>query len=151
MPLPRDAYKDDPTIGPDELIYRLIKTSFAVWKELNDEGYPRLSKQGFQDYPESGLEAVGVPARAMSVGLGSALEELGLDPSVMMALWGEDYGLAVLTASDVRACGQGIVRWPTTREPWHAMVFSLEGPQKNKAAQSNLAAAASWVLVPRAS
>lgn len=56
--------------------------------------------------------------------------------------FGDDYGLATFTAGQARECGQGLVRWPTEDEPWHAMVFTLEGRRRTRRQQKLLAATA---------
>ena len=66
------------------------------------------------------------------------------DPSLPVLTGHPGYTLAMITAGQTRACGQGIARDPTPEEPAHAIVF---GP-KPKSIQRRLAKESSWVLAP---
>jgi hypothetical protein len=90
----------------------------------------------------------------MSVGLESVLTENGLDPTAMTKHF-EGYGVAAFSAGMARNLTgpkgedwrQGIMPNPTDGEPWHAVVFRLEGT-KTRGIQNALAQISEWVVVP---
>lgn len=143
FPPPCSVYKDDSSIADDVLLVRAISPLWVVWEETC-----RLKSEAFQDYPERRLHVVDVPAVAMSVALLVVLEEHDRPIEAALMRFSEDYGLATLTAGEARECGQGIVRWPTAEEPWHAMVFCLEGQKRTKRQRKCLSQRANLVKEP---
>lgn len=139
------------SIPEDALLYRRIYGEFIDWSSVDAEGRPRLTGQAFQDYSLQAAQRLGLPAPCMSVALGLILEEHGLPPEKVLEGYDDTYGLAVLTAGDARSLYQGVMTKPTTDEPWHAIVFSINSSKKNKTVRSALAEKAQWVHVPRKS
>jgi hypothetical protein len=62
--------------------------------------------------------------------------------------WSSNHGIATVTAADVRAHGQGIVRSATDDNPEHAMVFTLQGAKKSKAQSKRIAESAQIMIAP---
>lgn len=147
MPVdPSKAYSDDRTIPPDELLYRMVTTGMVKFRD--DGTVDRLQTNAFQDYPESRLADVGAPAVAMSVMLQSEMVRRGTTVDDLLARWGTGHGIAVVTAGDVRAHGQGIVRWPTERDPEHGMVFALLGSRKTDGQSKKISRCAELIVPP---
>jgi hypothetical protein len=142
-PEPGSVYSDDTSIPNDELLYRVISTANVEWADTTPV---RVQTNGFQDKPESELPALGVPAVAVSVYLHSELIKSGRTPTDLR--WGPEYGVATVTAAQVRTEGQGVVRSPKEGEPEHAMVFTLQGAKKSKGQSKRIAAVAIIVIAP---
>ncbi len=81
----------------------------------------------------------------MSVVVGDLVLAAGREPGTVLT-GHEGYALATFTAGLARACGQGVARDPTTKEPAHALVF---GP-KPKSVQRRLAKESVWLVPPGA-
>jgi hypothetical protein len=145
VPDPGSVYVDDPTITDDELIFRMIKSGNTKWDGTTAV---RGATNAFQDRRPSELEELGVPAVAVSVYLGSEMLRLGTSPADLVERWGADYGVASISAANVRAQGQGIVRWPRPNNPEHGMVFALAGAHKSNGQSSKLAKASTIVIAP---
>lgn len=142
-PEPSSVYADDPAIADDAVLLRVVHPKWVEW-----EPEPRLKSEAFQDYPGARLVEVGVPAVAMSVALLDDVLSHGQPAEAALKRFGSDYGIASLTAGQVRACEQGILRWPTDQEPWHAMVFSLQGPKRSRRHRKLLAERAELIRLP---
>ncbi len=145
LPLPCSVYADDATITDEHLLVRTVHPSWVRWEPV-----PHLKSEAFQDYPAKRLATMDppVPAVAMSVSLLFEIEQCNLTIECCLGGFGEEYGLATLTAGQVRACNQGIVRWPIDEKPWHAMVFCLQGAQRSTRHKKQLARAATLVRLP---
>jgi len=122
---------------------------------MPDGVIPSMPSQGFQDYPaQKAIEEYGLPGACMSVGLESVLAENELDHTAMLKGY-EGYGVAAFSAGAARNLAgpkgedwrQGIMPDPTDEEPWHAVVFRLEG-SKTRGIQNALAQISEWVIVP---
>jgi hypothetical protein len=137
------------SISVDALLYRRIFQGFIDWDSPDPNGRPRLTSAAFQDYKLEDAQRLGLPAPAMSVGLGPILDARGLSPEKILEPFDDTYGLAVLTAGDVRSLEQGVMAKPTEEEPWHAVVFSMNEPKRSKRIRAVLAEKARWVHVPR--
>jgi len=141
-------YSDDATIEDDDVLYRRIKLpDWVRSNELGSGGRPQIRSIAFQDFTDAMASKWGLPAPAMSVGLGSVITANGRDASVMIEHH-EGYGVASLRARDVRQFDQGIQRYPTDSEPWHAIVFCLNRKSKNDPMKDRLAERAVWVIPP---
>jgi hypothetical protein len=114
-----------------------------------------MPSQGFQDYPaQKAIEEYGLPGACMSVGLESVLTENDLDPAAMIKGY-EGYGVAAFNAGAARNLvglkgedwRQGVMPNPTDEEPWHAVVFRMEG-SKTRGIQNALAQISEWIIVP---
>ncbi len=143
-PEPGTVYTDDASIPDDEVLYRVISTAMTEWSGATPL---RVRTNAFQDKPESELPGLDVPAAAVSVFLGS--EMLNSGRTTAQLPWSPDYGVASVTAGQVRSEGQGVVRWPNGSGPEHAMVFTLEGAKKSKGQSKRIAAAAVVVDSPK--
>ena len=143
-PDPSSVYADDPTIGDDEILYRMV--SIGNTKYENGTAV-RGATNAFQDYPPDRLHETGSPAVAVSVYLDSELRAEGLSVVDLVERWGRGYGVVSIRASDARAEGQGIMRRPTNADPEHAVIFCLSGPKKS-GGQSKRLAKASKVIIP---
>jgi hypothetical protein len=84
----------------------------------------------------------------MSVSVLSVVLENGYEPHLLVR-FGAAHGLAQLTATAVRSCGQGIQMDARPDEPWHAVMFASVKAKKDNAMKACLAAAASWYTPPR--
>jgi hypothetical protein len=123
-------FDDEPAIAADERLYRRIFPDWIDWTKIDAGGLPRIKRAAFQDYSAKRAVELGYPGACMSVGLGSVLAGHGREPLAMLEKVGQEYGLASLTAAEVRARDQGVMAWPTEEEPWHAVVFSRLGPKR---------------------
>ena len=137
-------YSDDPDIEDDAILLRLIKPEWVRWEETGATGqWPRMTSQGFQDYTEEMAARLGCPAPAMSVGLLAVLEAAGKGENEFLIGFA-GYGIASLSAAQVRELSQGVTRWPTESAAWHALVFPKVGRIKSVGTRSKLAEAAVW-------
>ena len=144
-PDPSSVYDDDPTIGDDELLYRMVTRQSTGYV---DGIAVRGGTNAFQDLPPDRLDRVGAPAVAVSVFLESELSSNGLSPDDLVQSWGEKYGVVSIRAGDARNEDQGIVRWPIPDQPGHAMIFSCSGPKKTGGQSTRLAKASVVVIAP---
>jgi hypothetical protein len=143
---PGSVYKDDETIPDDEVIYRMILASNTKW---SDAGHAeRAGTNAFQDRPEADLQALGVPAVAVSVHLESEMRSRGVSVEDLVERWGSKYGVASILAGEVRALGQGITRWPTSSDPEHGMIFVKLGLKKTGGQSKQLAKCSTIVIAP---
>ncbi|MBA2280897.1 MAG: hypothetical protein H0W25_06630 [Acidimicrobiia bacterium] len=142
-PEPGSVYSDDASISGDEVLYRVISTGHVVWDGTTPV---RVQTNAFQDQNESKLPDLGVPAVAVSVFLHSEVAKSGRTPSELR--WSTDHGIAMVTAADVRAQGQGIVKSPKDGSPEHAMVFTLQGAKKSKGQSKRIAETAQILIAP---
>lgn len=145
IPNPGIVYQDDDSIPDDELIYRMISEGNTKWL---DGVAVRAGSNAFQDRPANELEALGVPAVAVSVYLESEMGERGVTPADLVSRWGDGYGVASITAGECRSHGQGIVRSPRPGHPEHGMIFVKEGATKSNRQSSRLAKASQIVIAP---
>lgn len=145
---------DDPEIGDDVLLYRRVSWTqiggierFAVGEKM------RLSANCLQDYSEERAKGLGYAGPCMSVGLGSVIADLGFEPEQAMLADYPDYGLVAFSVADVRslhrkdgtAAPQGVMASPTTREPWHAVIYDRETGKRSKAVMDQLLMRAVWI------
>lgn len=144
-PDPSSVYDDDPTIGDDELLYRMVTRANTNYE--NDVAV-RGATNAFQDISPDRLDQVGTPAVAVSVFLESELSASGLSSVDLVERWGKEYGVVSVTACDARQQDQGIVRWPTDDQPAHAMIFCLYGSKKTGGQSKRLAKASTVVIAP---
>ncbi|MGH9893857.1 MAG: hypothetical protein ACREA0_18105 [bacterium] len=141
-------FSDDAQIADDDLLYRRISRLWIDWSPVKDSGQPRIRRAAFQDFKEAEAQARGLPGACMSVGVASVLQQNGREPMDLLEGWGEGYGLASLLVRDVRARKQGVTMSPTPDEPWHGIVFSMEGPKRTGSMEKGLAEVARWVHIP---
>ncbi len=125
------AYKDDPTIKDDAILWRNIPPRHFVH---DDKGGIRASSAAFQNDKD------GSP---MSVSLAEVVLRRGGTPeNLVRSLPG--FALASIIAALARRCDQGIARDEKPDNPAHALVFG----RKTKAVQRRLAKGARWVIPP---
>jgi hypothetical protein len=124
----------------------MITKQTTKWSEDGSAAI-RAATNAFQDYPAAKLGIVGVPAVAVSIYLESEMHKRSQRPSDLVERWGLRYGVAAMTAGDVRRLEQGIVRWPKPDHPEHGMIFCLSGPKKSNNQSRNLARQ-STILIP---
>jgi hypothetical protein len=150
-------YEDNTEAIPDGgIVYRRVTPDNIDWSHTTDGSTrdkgadlpPRLKSGACQDYGEVKAAELGYPGPAMSVASAAKLEESGLGPEQLVAGYGASYGVVAFTAADLRVEQQGIMLWPTEKEPWHSIVFSMVQKKKSGGVQSRLAAVAAWVIVP---
>lgn len=140
---PGSVYSDDLSISDDEVLYRVISTAHVAWSGVTPV---RVQTNAFQDKPENELLELGVPATAVSVFLHSEMNTSGRTPADLR--WSPEFGVATVTAGQVRAEGQGVVRWPNGSGCEHAMVFTLTGAKKSKGQSKRIAARAKVLIAP---
>ena len=141
-------YADDGQISDDTLLVRRVRPQWVHWNETSPSGqWPRISSQNFQDYNQEMAERAGCPAPAMSVAV-LAIFRAHRNNDEELLIGYEGYGLALITAGDVRALQQGVTMWPNEDEPWHALVFSKSTRIKSVGTRSRLAEAAVWLRRP---
>ncbi|MCQ3807925.1 MAG: hypothetical protein OXB92_05750 [Acidimicrobiaceae bacterium] len=145
-PDPSSVYDDDPTIGDDELLYRMVTRQNTSYGD--DGTAQRGATNAFQDLPSDRLDRVGAPAVAVSVFLDSELRSNGLSADDLVQSWGPKYGVVSIHARDARNEDQGIVRWRVPDQPGHAMIFSLSGSKKTGGQSKRLAKASVVVIAP---
>ena len=144
-PDPFEAYQDDVSIPDSELLYRMItsgNTKFEAGAAV------RPQSNAFQDRRAEELPSLGVPAVAVSVYLESEMTKVSTTPADLVQRWGDAYGVASISAGEVRQAEQGVVRWPQPNHPEHGMVFALVGSKKTNGKSSKLAKAAKIVIPP---
>jgi hypothetical protein len=88
---------DDPSIGPDVRLYRLVHPSFVGWNE-NDSRYT-FSGAAFTNTPQT---------TEMSILLETLLHEQGRDPDDVLVGKREYHSIVALTAGLVREEGQTV-------------------------------------------
>jgi hypothetical protein len=151
-----DPFVDDRAGIPDDtVLYRRITWNFLGGREKYPPGAEaRLNGNCFRDYKEEKARALGYPGACMSVGAHTVFQQLGIDPKVMISGPYEGYGLAAVTAQDLRnlvrsngmACPQGVMLRPTEEEPWHAVVFDLGGGERRPPVCNAICDKARWVV-----
>ena len=83
-PDPSSVYDDDPTIGDDELLYRMVTRQSTGYV---DGIAVRGGTNAFQDLPPDRLDRVEAPAVAVSVFLQSELSSNDLSPDDLVQSW----------------------------------------------------------------
>ena len=149
-------FRDDLEIDDHVVVYRR-----AHWDKIGGRARAtpgveaKISPNFFSDYPEDAARKLGYEGPCMSVGLGSVLEELGLDPSVMLAGYDDrEYGLTRTRVGDLRqlkrasgeSCPQGIMASPTKAEPWHGVVFDLNYRPRKDPVRKAIARVSTWQI-----
>ena len=125
--MPRHDFVDDRTIEDSSELWRRVHPEFLV---RDDNGRIFPSSQAFQNRSKDD---------PMSVGLAD------ICPSPAEELKGyADYGLASLSAGQVRRCQQVVCRAPLEATPWHAHVCG----DKPRRIRKQLAKVARWVVPP---
>lgn len=109
---------DDPTINDEDGLLRRIPPWDAP---IDKQGQRRLSSGLFS--PSS------IPNYGISVDLERDQRAGGIDP---LAILPEGYGLARLTAGQIRAVGLKVGKSPTEDNPYHADIWRLDGPRLKK-------------------
>ena len=145
-PDPGTVYQDDSSISDEELVFRMITASNTKWSD--EGGAERAATNAFQDRRAEDLAELGVPAVAVSVYIESEMRRRGTSAADLVARWGPAYGVASITAGEVRNNGQGVVRWPRPDHPEHGMVFAIAGPKKSNSQSSKLAKGSKIVISP---
>jgi hypothetical protein len=151
------SFIDDRAKVPDDTVfYRRVAWDHVGGPDRCPLGESaQLTGNCFRDYKEEKAREMGYPGACMSVGAGNVLTCLGIDPMVMVSGIHQGYGLAAVTGGDLRglvrasgaACRQGVMLWPTDKEPWHAVVFDLGGGARRPAAVCDaIGAKAYWVI-----
>lgn len=141
------GYRDEPDRIPDsEVLYRRIHSDYILWDRRVGGEPPPLSKSAFRDLPQERAYELGFPGRALSVHLASVVESQGREPTELLP--DSSYGLVSFTARDVRAHGQGVQYCPTGEDESHAVVFSLDSPNRSQSQEKRVRDAAQWVVVP---
>jgi len=125
-------YSDDPTIANGSILWRRIYPGWAIHDE--NSGKLRVSSAAFDDSKD------GTPT---SVLLADIVILSGREARSVLAGFPE-YGLAALSADQVRNCGNGVARDPLPEEPAHGLITG----RKTKKAKQCLQRAADWVIRP---
>ena len=97
---------DDVSIGDAAILWRRIHPTW--WVKDHNNGGRRISSEAFDDSDDGSPMSVAITAEC--AGTGTLLNGF------------PGYGLASLTAGDVRQCKQGVVKSPTKSLPAHASV-----------------------------
>lgn len=126
------SHTDDPTIAPDDPLWRRIPPTWVVFDE--NLGRKRPTSAAF-DNARNGS--------AMSVVLGRTVQESGRTPESALASH-RDFLLASITAGLARQLGQIVARDPLPDEPAHAVVA---GPKTGRV-RTTFARQAIWILPP---
>lgn len=141
------GYRDEPDRIPDsEVLYRRIHSDYILWDRRVAGELPPLSKSAFRDLPEQRAHELGFPGRALSVHLASVVERGGREPAELLP--DPSYGLVCFTAGDMRAHRQGVQYCPTDEDESHAVVFSLDSPNRSQSQEKRVRDVAEWVIVP---
>jgi hypothetical protein len=127
-----DGYTDDPSIGPDDPLWRRIPHRHLVADE--NRHCVRISSGAFYDDDDG---------QPMSVVLGAEVLAAGRPPESVL-VGNEGMGLAAIPAKLARAKGQIIVRNPLDEEPAHALVVG----NKTGSARGKFSTEARWVVRP---
>ena len=143
---PSFAFVDDPTILDSEVLYRMVNAQTVRWQ---DGAAIRVQTNAFRDQSPQRAVSMGYRAVAVSVFLGSVMSENGIEPAHLIQdpRWQGGYGVASITAEQVRNEGQGIVRDPKPGSPAHGLVFTKSGPKKTMG-QSKALARNSLLIIP---
>ena len=131
----QNAYPDDVTILADCRLFRRVNVEpqlSIVWD--GNEGRWRPSSAAFTDSPD------GSP---MSIVLGTELEAAGRQPESVLT-GHEGFALAYVTAEQVRAQQQAVVRNPLPEETAHGLVAGA----KSRSVRKKMASEAIWVVAP---
>lgn len=143
-----DRYDDDQSFEDGAVAYRRVNPNWINWGVQDEAGNPRVTSQAFQDCTPETAQRLGVPAPGMSLALSGVLERLGFEPDKILEPVDESYGVVALEINSLRSLNQGVQRWPTDSESWHAIVFDRSGTRRAKSICTAVAALASWVIVP---
>jgi hypothetical protein len=150
-----EVFEDDLVGVPDEaVLYRRVD-----WDKIGGKAkYPpgeigKINSNCFTDYPAEKATDLGYPGPCMSVGVSTVLQDYEHEPSKMLEGF-SDYGLACVTAGDLRKLTrgdgeprpQGIMLSPTDDEPWHGVVFDLIDLQRSNATRKAVARIAAWEI-----
>ena len=146
-PNPGEVYRDDASIADGELLYRMVT---AANTKFENGIAVRAGTNAFQDQRPELLLDLGVPAVAVSVYLESEMTAKGIVVADLLDRWGPRYGVASISAGQVRSIGQGVIRWPQPGHPEHGMVFALSGASKTRGQSKRLAALTKVEIAPPA-
>lgn len=149
MPKPPLAeFVDDRSLDGSIGLLRRISPAWVDFEDPDGAGKPRIRGPAFQRHTIKVAQQYGYSDRCMSLGLEEGvLQAGGLDK--MLANW-SGYGLARVTAADLRETSFGLQRAPEPDlgEPWHVVAFALGSSNAAKKAQGVLAARAELLIPP---
>jgi len=149
---PRPLVDDRVNIPDDTLLYRRVPWDLVGGKAKCPLGEsPSLSGNAFRDWSAELARSRGYAGPCMSVGVGTMLN----DPQQMLGEERQGYGVAVVRAGDMRTLTrrngttqepQGIMLSPTDAEPWHGVVFCLDGSRRKDPVCAAISDHAAWVI-----
>lgn len=147
LPEPGTAYEDDLEIDDDERLFRIIPA--GSFKYDNEGSVTGTKSEAFQDASAEVTIEYGYPAVGMSVHIESIMQSHDLSPDEHLLVGKHsNSGLASLTVGEIREEGQGIVLKPEPDLPAHALVFTKQGPRKNRRVRKNLSSLAAVLREP---
>ena len=125
----------------------MVNANTVRWQ---DGTVVRVQTNAFRDQSPERAIRMGYPAVAVSVFLGSVMDEMGIEPADLIQdpRWQGGYGVASITAEQARSEGQGIRRDPQPGSPAHGLVFAKHGSKKTMGQSKALARHALVVLPP---
>ena len=145
---------DDLAIPDDAVLLRRVTWNQGGGIDKYNVGQTfELTVNCFRDQREDVAAAYGLGGPCMSVGYASILKELGFRTSRMVKDF-DGFGLVSLEVGHLRnlatASGtpvpQGVMLCPTEAEPWHAVVFDINGPKRSNQACKAIIHKATWEI-----
>jgi hypothetical protein len=146
---PLEHFEDDESLDGDEGLFRRLRPDWVVWDENDPSKISRVSSVAFQLQSPEVAERLGYPGRCMSIALERTVME---NPRGVDALVGgplANYGIARVTAGQMREQQFGLQIVPEVDEPWHVVAFPLDSISRAKTAQTPLAEKCKIVRVPQ--
>ena len=146
--MPGAHYADDlAAIPPGSQLIRRINARFCDWRELDEHGMPRITRQAIQFYRQEEAQQLGCPGPGASFHLEHLVESMET-----LRRSHPGYGFARIGVDDVRADGVlGVQPWPTRENPEHVIVFRNDGGGRLQQAQGKRLAehlTRDWIVPP---
>lgn len=147
-PTPRPLVDDPLHIADTETVLRVVQAGFFTGEVIQSHA--------FQDQSLDKCKGWGLADFCASVALKSIWEAESGDVDVLLSDFSPGAGLAEIPVAALRGLHtkgnqpvpQGVMHDPRHERPWHAVVFTLGGGQRSKAARSAIVAQASWFWHP---
>jgi hypothetical protein len=142
---------DDSSVSDDDFVLRLIRPD-----TIDFDPPPRARSNAFQQHSEATAAEHGLAASCLSVSLESKWREAGGRVEDLLAQFSSSYGIVRLSVRKVRKLKllsgedqpQGVMRDPTSDQPWHAVVWDLSGKQSRGTMRALANLADDWLYLP---
>lgn len=154
-PPPEKTLVDDPAIDGEVSLLRQVNPNDTAgmvdWDQVDADGSPTVRSAAFQRASRKAATREGYPERTMSVFLEEAvIEQYGSVEQWLSATGRPNWGVVRVEARWFRHFGKmAIMRDDHRGLVGHAVAWAADSGGKADAAQPDLAANSTWVVLPR--